>query len=53
MCVGQLLTRLEGETLLTAFSNAFSAMEPDGDSEPLFNNTLRGWVRMPVSVTRA
>jgi len=53
MCVGQLLARLEGETLLTALSKAFSAMEPDGDAEPLFNNTLRGWVRMPVSVTRS
>jgi 4-methoxybenzoate monooxygenase (O-demethylating) len=53
MCVGQLLARLEGETLLTAFARAFSAMEPDGDAEPLFNNTLRGWVRMPVRVNAA
>ena len=29
-------------------ARAFSTLEPDGEPEPLFNNTLRGWVRMPV-----
>ena len=53
MCVGQLLARLEGETLLGAFARAFAAIERDGEAEPLFNNTLRGWVRMPVRVTAA
>jgi 4-methoxybenzoate monooxygenase (O-demethylating) len=53
MCVGQLLARLEGETLLQAFARAFSAIEPDGEPEPLFNNTLRGWVRLPVKATAA
>ena len=48
MCVGQLLARLEGETLLAAFARAFSGLEPDGDEAPLFNNTLRGWVKLPV-----
>ena len=53
MCVGQLLARLEGEALLSAFARAFSAIEPDGEAEPLFNNTLRGWARLPVRVTAA
>ena len=53
MCVGQLLARLEGETLLQAFARAFSGIEPDGEPEPLFNNTLRGWVRLPVKATPA
>ncbi len=53
MCVGQLLARLEGETLLAAFARAFVSIESDGEAEPLFNNTLRGWVRMPVRVTGA
>jgi cytochrome P450 len=53
MCVGQLLARLEGETLLGAFARAFSGIEPDGEPEPLFNNTLRGWTRLPVRVTAA
>ena len=51
MCVGQLLARLEGETLLAAFARAFVSIEFDGEAEPLFNNTLRGWVRMPVRAT--
>ena len=53
MCVGALLARLEGETLLAAFARAFSAIEPDGEPEPLFNNTLRGWARLPVRATAA
>ncbi|HME83262.1 MAG TPA: cytochrome P450, partial [Roseiarcus sp.] len=53
MCVGQLLARLEGETLLAAFARAFSALEPDGEPAPLFNNTLRGWARLPVKATAA
>jgi cytochrome P450 len=48
MCVGQLLARLEGETLLGALAQAFSTLEPDGEPTPLFNNTLRGWTRLPV-----
>ena len=51
MCVGQLLARLEGETLLGALARAFVRIEPDGEPVPLFNNTLRGWVRLPVKAT--
>ncbi len=53
MCVGQLLARLEGETLLAALARAFQTLGPDGEATPLFNNTLRGWVRLPVRVTPA
>jgi cytochrome P450 len=53
MCVGQLLARLEGETLLGAFARAFASIEPDGEPTPLFNNTLRGWTRLPARVTPA
>ena len=53
MCVGQLLARLEGETLLGAFARVFASIEPDGEPTPLLNNTLRGWVRMPVKATAA
>ena len=51
MCVGQLLARLEGETLLAALARAFARIEPDGEPTPLLNNTLRGWTRLPVIVT--
>ncbi len=53
MCVGQLLARLEGETLLAALARAFARIEPDGEPTPLFNNTLRGWARLPVHATPA
>jgi 4-methoxybenzoate monooxygenase (O-demethylating) len=53
MCVGQLLARLEGETLLAAFCRAFASLEPDGEPTPLVNNTLRGWTEMPVRATAA
>ncbi len=53
MCVGQLLARLEGETLLATFARAFARIEPDGEPTPLLNNTLRGWTRLPVIVTPA
>jgi cytochrome P450 len=49
----QLLARLEGETLLATFARAFARIEPDGEPTPLLNNTLRGWVRLPVIVTPA
>jgi 4-methoxybenzoate monooxygenase (O-demethylating) len=53
MCVGQLLARLEGEALLGAIAHAFSSLEPEGEPTPLYNNTLRGWTRMPVRATAA
>ena len=53
MCVGQLLARLEGETLLGTFARVFARIEPDGEPTPLLNNTLRGWTRLPVIVTPA
>jgi 4-methoxybenzoate monooxygenase (O-demethylating) len=53
MCVGALLARLEGETLLSALARAFVTLEPDGEPEQLLNNTLRGWARLPVRVRAA
>jgi 4-methoxybenzoate monooxygenase (O-demethylating) len=53
MCVGQLLARLEGEALLGALARAFAALEPDGEPTKLYNNTLRGWTRMPMRATPA
>ncbi len=53
MCVGALLARLEGEALLGALAHALERIEPDGEPTPLFNNTLRGWVRLPVRATPA
>ncbi len=33
MCVGQLLARLEGETLLAALARALARIEPDGEAD--------------------
>jgi cytochrome P450 len=53
MCVGQLLARLEGETLLATLARAFATLAPDGEPTPLFNNTLRGWMWLPLRATPA
>ena len=54
MCVGQLLARLEGETLLAAFARAFvGASSPTASRSRCFNNTLRGWARLPVKARAA
>jgi cytochrome P450 len=53
MCVGQLLARLEGETLIAALARALTRIEPDGEPTRLLNNTLRGWAQLPVKVTAA
>jgi len=53
VCVGQLLARLEGETLLATLARAFAHIEPDGEPTPLLNNTLRGWTRLPVIASPA
>ena len=53
MCVGQLLARLEGETMLAALARACARIEPDGEPTPLLNNTLRGWTRLPLRATPA
>ena len=39
--------------LLRHFTRAFASLEPDGEPTPLFNNTLRGWIRMPVRARAA
>ena len=41
----------KGETLLGALARALASLEPDGEPTPLLNNTLRGWVRVPVKAT--
>jgi hypothetical protein len=53
MCVGALLARLEGEALLGALARRIARIEPDGEPTPLYNNTLRGWARLPVRVAPA
>jgi len=51
MCVGQLVARLEGETMLTALARRIAKIEITGEPQRRFNNTLRGLDSLPVTIT--
>jgi cytochrome P450 len=53
MCVGQLVARLEGETLLAALARKVAAIEITGPVIRRYNNTLRGLDKLPVTITPA
>jgi 4-methoxybenzoate monooxygenase (O-demethylating) len=53
MCVGQLVARLEGEVLLSAFARRIAKIEIVGEPKRRFNNTLRGLDSLPVKITAA
>src|SRR3954447_5737566 len=53
MCVGQLVARLEGETMLTALARRVASIEITGEPKRRFNNTLRGLDSLPVTITPA
>ena len=52
-CVGQMIARLEGEVVLTQLARKIQGIEATGEPVPRFNNTLRGWDSLPVSITAA
>src|SRR6476469_3450700 len=53
MCVGQLVARLEGETMLSALARRVAAIEISGTPRRRYNNTLRGLDSLPVTITPA
>src|SRR6478609_2011884 len=53
MCVGQLVARLEGETMLAALARKVERIEITGPVERRYNNTLRGLESLPVTITPA
>lgn len=53
MCVGQLVARLEGETMLSALARRVANIEITGEPKRRFNNTLRGLDSLPVTITPA
>ena len=53
MCVGQLVARLEGETLLAALAGKVARLDITGPVTRRYNNTLRGLDRLPVKITPA
>lgn len=52
-CVGQLLAKLEGEVMLTALAEKIRAIEIVGEPVRHYNNTVRGWERMPLQIAPA
>jgi 4-methoxybenzoate monooxygenase (O-demethylating) len=52
-CVGQLLAKLEGEILLGALALRAREISLDGQPTRHYNNTIRGWSRMPMRVVPA
>jgi cytochrome P450 len=53
MCVGQLVARLEGETMMAALARKVAAIEITGPAKRRYNNTLRGLDSLPVTFTAA
>jgi cytochrome P450 len=53
MCVGQLVARLEGETMLAALARKVGTIEITGPVTRRYNNTLRGLGSLPVTITPA
>jgi 4-methoxybenzoate monooxygenase (O-demethylating) len=53
MCVGQLVARLEGETLLAALARKVAAIDITGPVTRRYNNTLRGLDKLPITITPA
>ena len=53
MCVGQLVARLEGETMMAALARKVASIEISGPVKRRYNNTLRGLDSLPVTITPA
>lgn len=53
MCVGQLVARLEGESMLSALAAKVAAIEITGPVTRRYNNTLRGLESLPLAFTPA
>nr|WP_081250082.1 cytochrome P450 [Mycobacterium avium] len=52
-CIGQMLARLEGEVILTAFAEQVSQIRTEGPIVRQLNNTLRSLASLPLAVTAA
>lgn len=48
-CVGELLSRLEGEAVLTALARSVRRIELAGEPRIRLNNTIRGYDRLPLT----
>jgi cytochrome P450 len=53
MCVGQLVARLEGETMMAALARKVATIEISGTVKRRYNNTLRGLESLPITIRPA
>jgi cytochrome P450 len=52
-CAGQMIARLEGEIVLTALAKRVKTIQLEGTPVIHYNNSVRGYTSMPISVTAA
>lgn len=52
-CVGAAIARMEADTLIGAFARRVKSIERLDESKPLINNSLRGWVDVPMRLHAA
>jgi cytochrome P450 len=52
-CAGQMIARLEGEIVLTALARRIKSLHLEGPPVMHYNNSVRGYTSMPISVTAA
>jgi cytochrome P450 len=50
-CVGEMLSRLEGESILTALAGRASSLHLTADPKLRINNTIRGYEKIPLAIT--
>jgi cytochrome P450 len=49
-CVGQMIARMEGESILTALAHKVKSMRLLGEPKRRLNNTVHAWSSMPLAV---
>lgn len=52
-CAGQMMSRLEGEIILTALARRVKTITLEGKPTIHYNNSVRGYTSIPVSMTAA
>ena len=52
-CVGQLIAKMEGELILTSLARRAKSIELAGAPRRHYNNTIRSWATLPISIVAA
>jgi hypothetical protein len=52
-CVGQLIAKMEGELVLAALARRVKSIALAAEPRRHYNNTIRGWAELPVTVVPA